>query len=76
MDYKKNSQSIIICPDILFPARTVCSKTLVLCPPLTDSIQQQNDFPNKPALDTYRSRWQQMSTPLQTAFFMDHQQVF
>ena len=32
--------------------------------PHTDPIQQQHDFPHKPALDTCRSRCQQMSTPL------------
>ena len=32
--------------------------------PHTDPIQQQHDFPHKPALDTCRSRFQQMSTPL------------
>ena len=32
--------------------------------PHTDPIQQQLDFPHKPALDTSRSRGQQMSTPL------------
>ena len=29
-----------------------------------DPIQKQDDFPHKPALDTCRSRCQQMSTPL------------
>ena len=29
-----------------------------------DPIQQQHDFPQEPALDTCRSRWQQISTPL------------
>ena len=32
--------------------------------PNTHPIQQQHDFPHKPALDTCRSRCQQMSTPL------------
>ena len=32
--------------------------------PHADPIQQQYDFPHKPALDTCRSRCQQMSTPL------------
>ena len=32
--------------------------------PHTDPIQQQHDFPHKPALDTCRSRRQKMSTPL------------
>ena len=32
--------------------------------PHTDPIQQQHDFPHKPALDTCSSRCQQMSTPL------------
>ena len=32
--------------------------------PHTDPIQQRHDFPHKPALDTCRSRRQQMSTPL------------
>ena len=35
-----------------------------LCPPHTDPIQQLNDFPHKPALDTCRSRCQKMSTLL------------
>ena len=32
--------------------------------PHSDPIQQQHDFPRKPALDTCRSRCQQMSSPL------------
>ena len=40
------------------------SLSLVLCPPQTDPIEQQHYFPHKPALDTCRSRCQQMITPL------------
>ena len=32
--------------------------------PNTDPIQQHHEFPHKPALDIFRSRCQQMSTPL------------
>ena len=32
--------------------------------PHTDPIQQQHDFPHKPALNTCRSSCQQMSTPV------------
>ena len=40
------------------------SLSLVLCPPHTEPIQQQHEFPRKPALNTCRSRCQQVSTLL------------
>ena len=38
--------------------------SLVCFVPLTDSIQNQHEFPHKPALDIFRFRYKQMSTPL------------
>ena len=39
--------------------------------PYTDPIQQQHDFPHKPALDTCRPRCQKMSTPLHELLKVD-----
>ena len=40
------------------------SLSLLLCPPLTDPIQQQHEFPHKPVLDIVRSSCPQMSISL------------
>ena len=39
--------------------------------PQTDPIQQQHEFPDKPALNSCRFRCQQMSTPLQVLLEAD-----
>ena len=48
--------------------KTIGTTPCTLRPPWvrvhTDPIQQQHDFPHKPALDTCRSMCQQMSTSL------------
>ena len=44
------------------PLSLLCFVPLVLCD--IDPIQQQHEFPHKPALDTCRTRCQQMSTLL------------
>ena len=56
-----------ICKDLKALSQTLQGWTLSLScvlSPHTDPIQQQQDFPHKPALHTCRARCQQISTPL------------
>ena len=56
-----------ICKDVKALSQTLKGWTLSLScalSPHTDPIQQQHDFPHKPALNTCMSSCQQMSTPI------------
>ena len=64
-----------ICKDLKALSHTLQGWTLSLScalSPHTDPIQQQHDFPHKPALNTCRSSCQQMSTPICVLLKADH----